>query len=156
MPWVSYPFLKLSKTDISENVERDLISHAVLPGAAGCREDAARAQPLDFVQLESEFFENLIVMFAESRARFAWAATIRHPIPLGRSGLRARFRSVGAQDHAMGRCSEPNYTELNRDRMLGSGILERAVGVEVLPEIPSRHLQFRSESPSVGILRSTN
>jgi hypothetical protein len=26
MPWVSYPFLKLSKSDISENIERDLIS----------------------------------------------------------------------------------------------------------------------------------
>ena len=35
MPWVSYPFLKLSKSDISENVERDLISYAALTGAAG-------------------------------------------------------------------------------------------------------------------------
>ena len=35
MPWVSYPFLKLSKSDISENVERDLISYAALAGACG-------------------------------------------------------------------------------------------------------------------------
>jgi hypothetical protein len=35
MPWVSYPFLMLSKSDISENVERDLISYAALAGAAG-------------------------------------------------------------------------------------------------------------------------
>ena len=35
MPWVSYPFLKLSKSDISENVERDLISYAALAVAAG-------------------------------------------------------------------------------------------------------------------------
>ena len=35
MPWVSYPFLKLSKSDISENVERDLISYAAFAGAAG-------------------------------------------------------------------------------------------------------------------------
>ncbi len=35
MPSVSYSFLKLSKSDISENVERDLISYAALAGAAG-------------------------------------------------------------------------------------------------------------------------
>ena len=43
MPWVSYPFLKLSRDDISENVERDLISYAALPGAAGFVRDALSA-----------------------------------------------------------------------------------------------------------------
>ena len=57
MPWVSYPFLKLSKSDISENVERDLISYAGLGRRGWFRDDAARAQPLDFVQLECEFLE---------------------------------------------------------------------------------------------------
>ena len=57
MPWVSYPFLKLSKSDISENVERDLISYTGLGRRGWFRDDAARAQPLDFVQLECEFFE---------------------------------------------------------------------------------------------------
>ena len=51
MPWVSYPFLKLSKSDISENVERDLISHAGLGRRGWFRDDAARAQPLNFVRL---------------------------------------------------------------------------------------------------------
>ena len=41
MPWVSYPFLKLSKSDISENVERDLISYVALVGRLGVADDAA-------------------------------------------------------------------------------------------------------------------
>ena len=40
MPWVSYPFLKLSKSDISENVERDLISYVALVGRLGVADDS--------------------------------------------------------------------------------------------------------------------
>src|SRR5207244_8383857 len=32
------------------------------------RDDAARTQALDFFRVEAEFFENLVVMFAETRA----------------------------------------------------------------------------------------
>ena len=56
MPSVSYPFLKLSKSDISENVERDLISY--LPWQVRLVPRSRRSRSAaPFRSLESEFFE---------------------------------------------------------------------------------------------------